>query len=396
METFIFSDRAKKTTYALIGIGLLVLITGIVTGVGGQRIWANVLINGFFYFGIALAAVFMISMQYAAEAAWGTILKRVFEGVSSFVPIGAGVIFLVLLVGSFHGHHLYHWMDASLYDPASEHYDKVIAGKHGYLNLPFFWARAILFLGFYVLIQRTFRKRSLEEDLTGGVNLHKKNITTAAIFLVFFGFLSPVAIWDWIMSIDTHWYSTLFGWYTFAGMWISGITFTTLLILYLKRKGHLQQVNENHLHDMGKWMFAISCLWSYMWFFQFMLIWYANIPEEVTYYQARIADYKFLFFAIFAINFVFPFFLLMDRDAKRNTGLLTFVGVLVFMGHWLDLYLMVTPGTMKAEGILNWFEIGLALGFLGLFVFVVLNTLSKAPLVVKQHPYLEESVHLHQ
>ncbi len=396
METFTISDRAKKTTYALIAIGLLALIAGIATGVSGQRIWANVLINGFFFFGIALAAIFMMSMQYAAEAAWGTVLKRVFEGVSAFVPVGAGVIFLVLLVGSFHGHHLYHWMDPNLYDPNSEHYDEVIAGKHGYLNLPFFWARAILFLGFYTIIQRTFRKRSLEEDAGAGLDYHKKNITTAAIFLVFFGFLSPVAIWDWIMSIDTHWYSTLFGWYTFAGMWISGITFTTLLILYLKRKGHLAQVNENHLHDMGKWMFAISCLWSYMWFFQFMLIWYANIPEEVTYYQARLADYKFLFFAIFAINFIFPFFLLMDREAKRNTGLLVFVGILVFIGHWLDLYLMVTPGTLKSEGILNWFEIGLALGFFGLFLFVVFNALSKAPLVVKNHPYLEESIHLNQ
>lgn len=396
METFVFSDRAKKISYALMAIGLLALIAGTFAGVTGQRIWANILINGFFYFGIALAAVFMISMQYAAEAAWGTVLKRIFEGVSAFVPYGAGIIFLVLIVGTFHGHHLYHWMDSSLYDPSSEHYDPIIAGKKPYLNLPFFWARAILFLAFYIWIERGFRKRSLEEDLKGGLGFHKKNITAAAVFLVFFGFLSPVAIWDWVMSIDTHWYSTLFGWYTFSGMWISGITFTTLLVLYLKRKGHLQQVNENHMHDMGKWMFAISCLWSYMWFFQFMLIWYANIPEEVTYYKARLEDYRFLFFAIFAINFVFPFFLLMDRQAKRNTGLLTFVGILVFIGHWLDLYLMVTPGSLKSEGILNWFEIGLGLGFLGLFVFVVLNTLSKAPLVVKQHPYLEESIHLHQ
>lgn len=396
METFIFSGNAKKASYALIGVGILSLIAAFAFGISGQRIWANILINGFFYFGIALAALFMITLQYVAEAAWGTVLKRIFEGVSAFVPYGAGIIFLILLVGSLHGHHLYHWMDASLYDPASEHYDEIIAGKKDYLNLPFFWSRAIVFLAFYIWVQRNFRKRSLEEDDKGGLELHKKNITMSAVFLVFFGFLSPVAIWDWIMSIDAHWYSTLFGWYTFSGMWISGITFTTLLILYLKKKGHLKEVNDNHMHDMGKWMFAISCLWSYMWFFQFMLIWYANIPEEVTYYSARINDYKVLFFSIFAINFVFPFFLLMDREAKRNTGLLTIVGALVFIGHWLDIYLMVTPGSLKSEGILSWFEIGLALGFLGIFVFVVLNTLSKAPLVVKQHPYLEESIHLSQ
>lgn len=396
METYTFSDKEKKLTYLMMGIGLLALIGSIATGAGAQRIWGNLLIDGFFFFGIAIIAVFYIALMYAAEAAWGVVLKRVMEAVSCYLPYGIGLLLLVFLAGSLHLHHLYHWMNPDLFDPASEHYDEIIANKKAYLNLPFFWIRALLFVGVYYLCQRTFRKRSLEEDSSGGIELHKKNITTAAIFLVFFGFTSSVASWDWLMSIDTHWFSTLFGWYTFSGMWVTGSITITLLAYYLKNKGLLQEVNENHLHDMGKWVFAISMLWSYMWFFQLMLIWYANIPEEVTYYTARFADYKLLYFGMFFVNFAFPFFLLMDRDAKRSKFWVVTIGLIAFFGHWLDLYLMVTPGTMKTEGLIGLTEIGLLIGFLGLFAFVVLNALSKAPLVVKQHPFLEESLHLQQ
>ncbi|PCJ86806.1 MAG: quinol:cytochrome C oxidoreductase [Flavobacteriales bacterium] len=387
------------------GIGLLTLIYGIVTMLGAEgedahhansRLWGNILINGFFFFSISLIAVFYIAIQYAAEAAWSTVFKRVFEATAAYLPIGAGVLVLVFLVGSLHGHHLYHWMDPELFDVNSEKYDPVIAGKEPYLNQMFFWARVILFIGVCIFFQRKFRKRSLEEDIVGGVQIHKKNITSAAIFLVFLGFTSSIAAWDWLMSIDAHWFSTLFGWYTFTGMWISGITFLTLLIIYLKKQGYLPQVNRNHIHDMGKWMFAISFLWCYMWFFQYMLIWYSNIPEEVTYYQARLGDYQWLFFGMFLINFAFPMLILMDRAAKRNYTLLVIVGILIFIGHWLDLYLMVTPGTMKGHHVNGILEVGLFLGFLGLFINVVLRALTKAPLMVKNHPFLEESVHLQQ
>jgi hypothetical protein len=393
---YTFSNRAKKLTYLLMLLGIIALGWGIAGGIGGQRIWSNVLINSFFFFSIALAATFFLAVQYAAEAAWAVVLKRVMEAVSSFLPIGAILLMIVFAAGTFGVHHLYHWMDHHVIDPASEHYDELIAHKQAFLNQPFFWARVLLFLGVYVYFQQLFRKRSLQEDATGGVGLYKKNITAAAIFLVFFGFTSTVASWDWLMSIDTHWYSTLFGWYTFSGMWVSAIIFMTLLVIYLKRKGLLQEVTESHIHDMGKWMFAISFLWSYLWFCQYMLIWYSNIPEEVTYYVARIEEYRGLLYGIFFVNFVFPMLILMDKSAKRNNILLIIVGSIIFVGHWLDVYLMVTPGTMKTEGHLGLFELGLALGYLGLFIYIVLNALSKAPVMVKNHPFLEESLHFHQ
>lgn len=403
MEQFTISNRLRNLIYALMGIGLIALVYGIINIFGGhdehhhhlavQRLWSNILINGLYFFGIAIMGTFFMAVQFAAESAWSTLIKRVYEAVSSYVVVGSVILVIVFAAGSLHFHHLYHWMDPAVTDPSSEHYDAIIAGKTAYLNQPFFWGRVLLFLSVYILFTRWFRKTSLQMDIEGSTALHFKSVRNAAIFLVFFGYTSVVASWDWIMSIDTHWFSTLFGWYIFSGWWLCGMVVFLLLVLYLKSLGHMKQVNENHLHDLGKWLFATSFLWSYLFFSQFMLIWYANIPEEVTYFQARINEYPVLFWGMFVVNFIFPMLFLMDRDNKRNRGFLAVIGLIVLMGHWVDSYLLVTPGTMKAEGQIGLFEIGLALGFAGLFLFVVTKALAAAPLVVKNHPFLEESVH---
>jgi hypothetical protein len=146
---------------------------------------------------------------------------------------------------------------------------------------------------------------------------------------------------------------------------------------------------------MGKWMFAISFLWTYLYFSQFMLIWYADIPEEVTYFQTRWESYKSLMWFVLFVNFAFPMVLLMSRDSKRNFNFLAFVGTIVFIGHYLDVIMMVMPGTVGKHWTgISWMEIGTFLFFLGAFIFVVLKNLEKAPLLVKNHPFLEESLHL--
>lgn len=395
MEKFVFPSKAKLLSFALIGVGILTLILGVVLGYSGNRIWSNVLINGWFFFGIGLIGTFFVAVQYAAQAGWATVLKRVFEAISQYTYVGAIFLILVFIGASLHWNHIYHWMDPELYDPSSSHYDHLIAGKQAYLNQPFWWARTLIFLGVYVFFTYWFRKKSLEEDAQGGLSVYKKSRTMSAIFLVFFGYTSVVATWDWLMSIDTHWFSTLYGWYIFSGIWISSMVCMYLLTTYLKSLGYLEQVNKSHIHDMGKWIFAVSFLWTYLFFSQFMLIWYSNIPEEVTYYIPRIQDYTWLFWGMVIINFVFPMLLLMSKDTKRNLGVLTFVSILILVGHWLDVYMLITPGVMKAEGHLGWFEIGLALGFTGTFIFVVLNAMSKAGVMVKNHPMMEESLHHH-
>ncbi len=235
--------------------------------------------------------------------------------------------------------------------------------------------------------------RSLEEDRIGGTELHFKNYRKGAIFLVFFAVFSSTSSWDWLMSIDVHWFSTLFGWYTFAGMWCSTMVVLVLLTLYLKSLGYLPKVNDSHIHDLGKWTFATSFLWSYLWFSQFMLIWYANIPEETTYYLMRIENFKFMYFAMFLINFSFPMLILMSRDAKRNAGILSFVGLIILTGHWFDVYVMIAAGSMGAGAKLGILELGMAVLFVGFFIRVILVNLTKSPLTPVNHPFLDESIH---
>lgn len=392
-------------TYILMAIGVISLVAGFIMdkapeGVSEDhyhktRFWANVLVNSFFYMGVGLGATFFIAMNYASEAAWFVALKRVFEAVSTFLGIGAICLVIVLACGSFHLHHLYHWMAEGIDDPASPNYDKVIAGKGAYLNQGFFWVRTLLYLGVWWLFQRSFRNRSLNDDLNGTSQSHLKTMKFAAIFLVFFAVTSTTSSWDWIMSIDTHWFSTLFGWYTFSGIWISSIIMIIMFTLYLQKKGHLEFVNESHMHDMGKWMFAVSFLWSYLWFAQFMLIWYSNIPEEITYFKSRIDHHKALYFTMFFINFALPMLFLMSRDAKRNRSFLMIVGSIIFFTHWVDAFFLVMPGTVGQHATIGLMEIGIFLGFLGLFLFRVHSSLEKAPLLVKNHPYLQETLHHH-
>jgi hypothetical protein len=198
------------------------------------------------------------------------------------------------------------------------------------------------------------------------------------------------------MSIDTHWFSTLFGWYVFSGMWVSLMIFTNVLLIWLRSKGYYKEVTDSHMHDLAKWMFAISMLWSYLWVSQFLLIWYSNIPEEVTYYVTRFfTDYKWPFITMFFVNFAIPFYTLIARDTKRNAKFVVPVAILIFLGHFVDVYLLVIPGTLFDHNEFGIFEVGLFLGFFGLFLHVVLRALAKAPLIPVNHPMLQESKDLH-
>ena len=404
-NNYTFTSKTKTITMGLMAIGLISIIGGYITDDEHHtRFWANLLVNGYFYMGIGLLATFFMAIQYVSEVAWSVAVKRVFEAVSSYLPVGAVVMLIVLAAGQFHAHHLYHWMDSDVYKEFLEdgvtknpHYDEVIAGKAGYFTPWFFWLRTILYMVVWVMFQRGFIKSSVEQDLQGGTAIHFKQMGKAAVFLVFFAVTSSTSSWDWMMSLDVHWFSTMYGWYSFAGMFISAMTTILLFVLYLKRRGYLEQVNDSHIHDLGKWVFAISFLWSYLYFCQFMLIWYTNIPEETIYFQERLHDFGYmgLMWTVFFMNFLFPMILLMSRDAKRNFGFLVFVGSIIFVGHWLDVFMMVMPGTVNGNWHLGWVEIGMALGFLGLMLYVIHSSLAKRSLMIQKHPYLDESLHHH-
>ena len=215
------------------------------------------------------------------------------------------------------------------------------------------------------------------------------------MFLVFFIVSESIMAWDWIMSLDPHWFSTLFGWYVFASFFVSGITTISMVTLYLKSKGYLEYVNSSHIHDLSKFMFGISVFWTYLWFSQFMLIWYANIPEEVTYFITRINDYTLPFWGAVGLNFVFPFLILINTDFKRVAPIIVTAGVVILFGHYIDFFNMIMPATVGDQWFIGVSEIGSVLFFLGLFILVVFTALTKAPLTPKRNPYMEESKHFH-
>jgi hypothetical protein len=395
---FSISKKAKTLTMTLMAVGVLFTAIGVFTSMSDHhfatRLLANGLVNSFFFFALGLGALFFLALQYATETGWYASVKRIIEAVAGFLPYGMALLAITLLTLTFmDGAHVYTWMDPEMTNPESHHYDEIIDGKSAYLNKTFFWIRTLVYMVTYYFFLRGFRMRSLEEDRIGGTVLHFRNYKRGALFLVFFAVFSSTSSWDWLMSIDVHWFSTLFGWYTFAGMWCSTMVVLVLLTLYLKSLGYLPKVNDSHIHDLGKWTFATSFLWSYLWFSQFMLIWYANIGEEVAYYMMRIENFKALYFSMFLINFAFPMLILMSRDAKRNAGILTIVGLIILVGHWLDVYIMVSAGSLGANAKIGFLEIGMALLVAGAFIRIILHNLTKAPLTPVNHPFLDESIH---
>ena len=387
------AKNTKLISYALIAIGLIATALGFIND--AHRAWPSLLINNYYFLAISAFAIFFVALQYVSEAAWAIPFKRVAEGISSYFIVGGIFILLIIIAGAMHWNHIWHWMETGIMDPEAENYDYIIAGKQAYLNAPFFFIRAAVYIFGWWYASKRLIALSRKEDTEGGLSSHKRSITISAIFIGFFGYTSSMMAWDWIMSIDTHWFSTLFGWFVFSSMGVTGFTTIAILAIYLKKKGYLEYVNENHIHDLGKWIFSFSVLWTYMWFSQFMLIWYSNIPEEVTYYLARWDNYNFLFWVTSVINFIFPLLILMSRDGKRNFNYIVTVGVIVLIGHWFNVFLLIAPGTLGEHWHIGYIEIGMFLGFLGLFLFVVHNALTKAPLFVKNHPYADESIHHH-
>jgi hypothetical protein len=280
-------------------------------------------------------------------------------------------------------------------DPEVVAHDKLIAGKTGFLNTPFFLARAIFFLSGWTLYRYFSRKFSIAQDHASDISNHKKNFRISAAFLVFYIVTESMMSWDWIMSIDPHWFSTLFGWYVFASMFVSGITTIALITIYLKSKGYLEFVNDSHIHDLGKFMFGISVFWTYLWFSQFMLIWYSNIPEEVTYFITRIEDYNLPFFGMLVMNFIFPLLILMNSDYKRINYFIVMAGIVILLGHYMDVYNMIMPSAVGDQWYIGVSEIGGFFFFFGLFIFVVFKELTKAPLLAKGDPYMGESKRFH-
>jgi len=354
-----------------------------------NRPWSALYVAAFFFFMIALGVLAFYAVQHASQAGWSPVLFRVMEGITTYVFPGG---LIVLAIAFLADKHLFVWLD-----PDVLAHDALIQGKESWLNKPWFFIRGIIFLGGWSLYRYFSRKFSVAQD-NADVNDNrnfKKNFRISAAFLVFFIYTESIMSWDWIMSVDPHWFSTLFGWYVLSGMLVCGITVIAMIAIYLKSKGLLEYVNDSHIHDLAKFMFGFSIFWAYLWFSQFMLIWYSNIPEEVTYFVTRIEDYNLPFFGMVAMNFIFPLLLLMNSDYKRIPWFVVMAGIVILCGHYVDIFNMIMPGTVGDRWFIGVPEIGAVLLFGGVFILIVFKALGKYPLLAKGNPFIKESEHFH-
>jgi len=352
--------------------------------------WAALYVACIFFLLISLGTLAFYAIQQVAQAGWSPILFRVMQGITAYLPVGSAIFFVILVLCGLHFNHLFIWLD-----PEVVKHDELIQTKSGFLNFPFWIVRAAVFLAGWNLYRYLSRKNCLAQDEANDNDNYKKNFKISAGFLVFFIVTESIMSWDWIMSIDPHWFSTLFGWYVFASFFVSGITAICMVTIYLKSKGYLEHVNSSHIHDLAKFMFGISVFWTYLWFSQFMLIWYADIPEEITYFITRIQEFRVPFFGAVVMNFVFPILILINTDFKRITWILVMAGIVILLGHYIDFFNMIMPGTVGDKWFIGVPEIASVLFFFGLFIFVAFTALSKAPLVAKNNPFIEESKHFH-
>ena len=404
----------KKWTWGLIGAGILALLYGIVmlhpfahaghgegANHGSTRFWAVLLQNSVYWLLVVNASMFFICVTTMAMGGWQVALRRVPEAISSLVPTIGIITYIVLMLIVWTGRtDIYHWLDTEAVKK-----DHILLGKSGFLNKTFFTVWSTIAIGLWWLLGRKMRSLSLQTDEAGQMDHEtaKKWIWTntvwASLYTVVFGLTVASTIpWFWLMSIDAHWYSTMYSWYTFASTFVSGMSLVALFVIFLKNRGQLEYVTEEHLHDVGKFMFAFSVFWTYLWFSQYMLIWYSNQPEETKYFIDRIgtADksgpYHGIFFLNLFLNFLCPLLILLKRGVKRNWTMVTVMAVLIIFGHWIDFYQMVMPGTLHEHAEMMPFEFGIAALFIGIIMWGVGKFLTTHPLVAKNHPFLKESI----
>jgi hypothetical protein len=377
-DAFSYRPSSRAVAFCVV----VALLGGITLAVGlflaPERTWINLLLVSYYLVGLGLGGLLLVALHYVTSARWILPLRRVPEAMTAVLPLAAAGLVVVLVCRPS----LYPWSVPD-YPHGS---DSPL--KHFWLKRPFFVLRALvyltLWLAFAVAVVRASRRQDRDRDPAPTW----KNIRLSAAFLVVFGVTCWLASYDWIMSLEPEWASTVFGVYNFAGLFLSGMAAVVLLVIWLWRHGPLREVlNESHLHDLGTLLFAMSSFWMYTWFCQYLLIWYVNNPEETAYLRRRWqGGWPAWLFLDLALNWVIPFLVLLSRSAKRNPRVLGTVAVLVLAGRWVDLFLMIFPSQAAEALVPGALEVGLLLGAAGLFALAVFRGLSKASLVPIHDP----------
>ncbi len=358
--------------------------------------WAATYVALFFFLGIALLVLAFYAIQRVAQAGWSIVLFRVMEAITANIVPASILMFVFIMTSAGHLNHLFVWMAEGTTTLGHDNYDAIIDGKKGWLNIPGWTIRSVAYLLGWNAYRYFIRKNSIKEDTANdGLKTYKKSYHASIIFLVFFMITESMMSWDWIMGLDPHWFSTLFGWYVLATLLVSAITVIAFVTIYLRAKGHLPFVNDSHLHDLAKYMFGFSVFWTYLWFAQFMLIWYADMSEETVYFIARFNEYKGIFLGMVVMNFVFPILLLLNSDYKSKPWFVVIGGLVILAGHYIDIFVMIMPATVGDQWFIGVPELSALAFFIGLFIFVTFRAFAKATPLATGNPFLKESEQFH-
>ena len=380
------SDQGKWILLSLVGLGVMGLALGYV--VDQKRMW-HAYLSGYFYFSsLCLCALFFVAVQHVSHAGWSVNIRRIPESMVAFLPV-VGLGGLVLLGA---GSHLYSWLD-----PEVVAKDSILQGKASYLNFGFWAFRLVVFCGLWWFFARKIVGYSVAQDGDGDESWTRRLPPLSVAFILVFALSFSLYTVDLLMSLEPHWFSTIFGVYCFSGAIQASLAAMILMTLYCRSKGWVTGLMTiEHVHDLAKFMKGFTVFWAYIAFSQFMLIWYANLPEETIYYLHRShGGWMAVSVSLLIFKFVIPFLALLPRWAKRTPSHLIMVSVLVLVMHYVDVFWMVYPNYSSEFVAFSWMEILVFLGFLGGFLFMVTGWLGKHNLVPIKDPRRGESLAHH-
>ncbi len=367
---------------AVLGLGGS-LALGLLSHDGRHQLWHSWLVGSLFVLSVALGGLFFVLVHHATQAGWSVVVRRIAENAMATLPFLA-LLFVPLLFGM---HDLFHWShaDAVAADP-------LLAHKRPYLNVPFFLIRTLAYFGIWSFLAIWFGRLSRLQDQTGDHELTRRMRRASAPGLLLFAISVTFFAFDWVMSLDPHWYSTIFGVYFFAGSTVAFFAFLALVALG-QRHMLARVLNAEHLHDIGKLLFAFVAFWAYMAFSQYLLIWYANLPEETGFFAQRLNGSWRPASAVLALgHFVVPFFFLLPRTTKRHTTALAAASVWLLVMHLLDLYWLVMP-SLHADGMApSLLDLATLIGCGGVFLAAFGWSQSRQALVPLRDPRLPESL----
>ena len=377
----ISGGKCDRIMIAMLALGVIVFAAGLL--VDSTRAWQNYLIGFFYVLCLALGGILFTAVQYATSAAWSVTVRRIAEGMSSFLPVT-----IVLLIGLFFGiHSLYEWAGN-----VPEHYFTYT--KEVYLTSPWFIVRELFFFALWLLMAHFIVRKSLKQDSTLDPRLTKHNKRLSIIFIIIFAYTFTFSSMDLLMSLEEHFYSTMFGVYCFSGLFLSGMAVVAMITISLRKRGYMENaIEKHHLHDLGTWIMAWSVFMVYIGFSQYMLIWYADLPHEMSYFYTRSnGGWQYLFAILPLLKWILPFIVLMPAKCRANPKVIFGVSIGVLIGQYLDIYWMIIPAFSKNFRMFSWMELGIIIGFIGLFGLVVRRFYKKYPLVASGDPNLDTCV----